>query len=64
MAEAPCKDCPNRFVGCHSTCAGYQAFRAVKDKEAQVRLEKMKSNTQIYGYKRDKHKRLSRYSCV
>lgn len=26
MKIAPCKDCPNRAVGCHAVCAEYQAF--------------------------------------
>lgn len=25
---APCKDCPERVLGCHSTCEKYQAFNA------------------------------------
>ena len=64
MAEAPCKDCPNRFVGCHSVCNKYISYRAEKDKEAEVRLERMNNNTQMYDYKRAKYKRLRRYSCV
>lgn len=23
----PCKDCINRYVGCHSSCEEYQSFR-------------------------------------
>ena len=25
--NAPCKDCPDREVGCHGTCEKYQLFR-------------------------------------
>lgn len=25
---APCKDCPDRVLGCHSECAKYQEFNA------------------------------------
>jgi hypothetical protein len=24
---APCKDCPDRFVGCHSTCEKYIQYK-------------------------------------
>ena len=28
---APCKDCQERTVGCHSSCDKYLAFRAERD---------------------------------
>lgn len=31
-AKAPCKDCKNRFVGCHSQCELYQEYRAKNEK--------------------------------
>lgn len=31
MNKAPCKDCPNREVGCHSTCDKYIVFRKERD---------------------------------
>lgn len=33
MANAPCKDCPDRVVSCHSTCTKYQEFRKQQDAE-------------------------------
>lgn len=27
MINAPCKDCSNRIVGCHSTCEAYKQFQ-------------------------------------
>lgn len=30
--NVPCKDCPNRQVGCHSTCEKYLDFRKEVDK--------------------------------
>lgn len=35
---APCKDCPDRYPGCHSKCDKYQAFH----KENAERLEQNK----------------------
>ena len=34
---APCKDCPDRKQGCHSVCPKYIAFRAERDKAAELR---------------------------
>lgn len=28
---APCKDCPDRYVGCHSKCTKYKEFRSNLD---------------------------------
>ena len=27
MKNAPCKDCPDRYVGCHSSCSKYKEFQ-------------------------------------
>ena len=35
MGTAPCKDCPDRYPGCHSKCEKYQAFY----RENEKRLE-------------------------
>ena len=36
---APCKNCPDRYVGCHSDCADYKKFRKLKDIENQEARE-------------------------
>lgn len=33
MANAPCKGCPDRVVGCHSTCTKYTEYRKQQDAE-------------------------------
>lgn len=38
---APCKDCPNRYVGCHSECRAYQAYRAERETHYQLRKDLM-----------------------
>ena len=35
--DAPCKDCPDRVVGCHSVCEKYKAFREERDRELEQR---------------------------
>lgn len=34
---APCKDCKDRVVGCHSVCEKYITYRILKDKENEDR---------------------------
>lgn len=38
--KAPCKDCPNRQIGCHSTCEKYLEFRKEVDRLKQERIAK------------------------
>ena len=33
MAVAPCKDCPDRQMGCHGQCEKYQTYRALQTEE-------------------------------
>lgn len=36
---APCKDCEERQIGCHSTCEKYLQYRALKDKQNKDRVK-------------------------
>ena len=39
--QPPCgKDCPDRVLGCHSTCEKYIKFREERDKELAIRYKK------------------------
>ena len=31
MIASPCKDCPERFIGCHSSCEKYRQYRSELD---------------------------------
>lgn len=46
-----CKDCQKRYVGCHSECEEYQAFRKdyeeQKEKRKQEKLLPIKSANQV-----------------
>ena len=35
--KAPCKDCPDRAAGCHSSCEKYRAFREERDADLEMR---------------------------
>lgn len=37
MINPPCLDCPERKLGCHSSCKKYKAYRKKKDKEKENR---------------------------
>lgn len=37
--NAPCKDCPNRQIGCHSKCEKYQEYARICEEQRQKRLK-------------------------
>lgn len=37
MIVSPCKDCPERFVGCHSSCEKYKQYRSELDAFKAIR---------------------------
>lgn len=42
--DNPCKDCPDRHIGCHSDCERYLAWRKVYDEwNSKVFNERSKS---------------------
>jgi hypothetical protein len=49
--EKTCKDCPDRVVGCHSSCEGY-LHRVQRNK---VIAENRKADAIMKGYDYDKH---------
>lgn len=46
MVSAPCKDCKDREVGCHSKCNRYLKFK----EELKVIKEKEREDFMIYEY--------------
>ena len=57
MKKAPCKDCPNRQVGCHSTCEKYIEYKKESDrireeKHAQNELKQFDRERSQQRYKR------------
>ena len=47
MIKSPCKDCKDRFVGCHSHCEKYKKFRS----EWQNENEKIRENKNTLMFK-------------
>ena len=50
---SPCKDCPDRFVGCHSKCERYQTY---SDKVKGIRERRERDNDFI-GYQREQQRK-------
>lgn len=44
---APCKDCPNRVVGCHSTCEQYIKYK--EEQESVRRSRRAESEKHVYA---------------
>ena len=40
--NSPCKDCPDRHMGCHSECEGYKSFEAENEEYKAKRREALK----------------------
>ena len=45
MIQAPCKDCSDREIGCHSSCRRYIDFQSLNNKEHE---EAYKQKQTIY----------------
>lgn len=51
--EAPCKDCKDRKLLCHSKCELYKAFREYQDECNKAR----KAHNEFAGYKVNRKRR-------
>lgn len=49
--HSPCLDCERRFVGCHSTCEDYKAFRDKLDKAKEVIAQKKREEDIAVSFK-------------
>lgn len=47
---APCKECQERTLGCHSSCGAYSVFRANLDnRNKAIRESKLRGKADIYA---------------
>lgn len=59
--KAPCKDCPERFTGCHISCVKYADYKtAVEAEKERYRASRADENI-IRQYEFDRKKRLKKY---
>ena len=59
--KAPCKDCPNRQVGCHSSCKAYQEFSAERESVREARLKQREESEFFRDMSRQKEKATKNY---
>lgn len=48
MLKPPCKDCPDRYVGCHSTCEKYIAYDKSRKELYAQRDKRYQLESDIY----------------
>ena len=46
---APCKDCPDRYVGCHSKCEKYLSFRKKLNEHNKKTREELRIQKASYS---------------
>lgn len=46
MTKTPCKDCPDRKIGCHDSCKKYKE----SVKRNRIIAENRRKDSQFYGY--------------
>ena len=59
--QSPCKECENRYVGCHSTCEDYLDFRGRSDEMAKRVRAKMNEYNVYEGYKKECLKKIRKH---
>lgn len=49
MMQAPCKDCPKRYLGCHDSCPDYQAYHRanIERCKAECATKRLMSDNEI-----------------
>ena len=58
----PCKDCPDRKVGCHSTCEAFLKAKANADKIGESIYQKRSKESEISNYVVDRAIRIRKDS--
>lgn len=51
--NAPCKDCPDRHIGCHGECEAYQTYNADRER---IRASK-KTAIDMYEIQKKRNKK-------
>lgn len=49
--KIPCHHCEERYLGCHSECANYIAYRTERDELLEIKYQQEKKITDAQGYK-------------
>lgn len=54
IVQAPCKDCADRKLGCHSTCEKFKTYEKQRDAEKILIREQRNYGAEHTGYLRDR----------
>ncbi len=55
--KAPCRNCAERFTGCHASCERYKAYKAQNDAEREKRLEALRMSDKLLDIRRARGRR-------
>ena len=50
MVTAPCKDCADRKMGCHSICEKYKEFKKISEEEKRIIDKKRREYNDVLGF--------------
>lgn len=56
MSKSPCKNCTERYVGCHSKCKAYTEYTAI----LVAYREAKEYRGDVFGYVKDSNNRIRR----
>lgn len=54
--NVPCKDCKDRYLGCHTKCSRYLKFKVAMAKADKERKAETESFVAFKSYKKEKFK--------
>lgn len=54
QCKSPCKNCGDRFVGCHSTCERYQQFFVLNEQRKAENDRNREVDNVLRGYNKGK----------
>lgn len=57
MSGAPCKDCEDRELGCHSHCIAYRKYKDEREKAINKRVSATKADETFFDLQHIRKKR-------
>lgn len=59
--KSPCKDCSERFVGCHTVCFEYAEYKQALEAEKERYRASKANEDSFFEYEKDRKRRLKKY---
>lgn len=50
MMDVPCADCQKRYVGCHSDCETYKAWKSEQLSDAEAKRKAKETQSMLNSY--------------